>query len=89
MKVRACFVQLLGSNRPILLVLSLALASPELHGHAQRIMRNDSVTGRFGRPSRCYRSVHSLLSSSLLSRNVKVKIYKTIFLPAVLSGCEP
>jgi hypothetical protein len=30
----------------------------------------------------------SLLSSSLLSRNVKVKIYKTIIPPVVLYGCE-
>jgi hypothetical protein len=28
------------------------------------------------------------LSSRLLSRNVKVKIYKIIILPAVLYGCE-
>jgi hypothetical protein len=28
------------------------------------------------------------LSSRLLSRNVKVKIYKTTILPAVLYGCE-
>jgi hypothetical protein len=28
------------------------------------------------------------LSSSLLSRNVKAKIYKTIILPVVLYGCE-
>jgi hypothetical protein len=28
------------------------------------------------------------LSSCLLSRNIKVKIYKTIILPAVLYGCE-
>jgi hypothetical protein len=33
-------------------------------------------------------SVQSLLSSRLLSRNVKVKIYKTILLPGVLYGCE-
>jgi hypothetical protein len=30
----------------------------------------------------------SLLSSRLLSRNVKAKIYKTIILPVVLYGCE-
>jgi hypothetical protein len=35
-----------------------------------------------------YHSVKSLLSSCLLSRNVKVKIYKTIILPFVLYGCE-
>jgi hypothetical protein len=28
------------------------------------------------------------LSSCLLSRNVKVKIYKTVILPVVLYGCE-
>jgi hypothetical protein len=28
------------------------------------------------------------LSSRLLSRNIKVKIYKTIILPVVLYGCE-
>jgi hypothetical protein len=28
------------------------------------------------------------LASRLLSRNVKVKIYKTIVLPVVLYGCE-
>jgi hypothetical protein len=36
----------------------------------------------------CYCSVQSLLSSRLLSRNLKVKIYKTIILPLVLYGCE-
>jgi hypothetical protein len=35
----------------------------------------------------CYHSVQSLLSSRLLSRNVKVNIYKTIILP-VSYGCE-
>jgi hypothetical protein len=35
-----------------------------------------------------YISVQSLLSSRLLSRNVKIKIYKTIILPVVLYGCE-
>ena len=28
------------------------------------------------------------LSSSLLSRNLKIKIYRTIILPVVLYGCE-
>jgi hypothetical protein len=36
----------------------------------------------------CYHSVQSLLSSLLLSRNIKVKIYKTIIMPVVLYGCE-
>jgi hypothetical protein len=33
-------------------------------------------------------SVQGLLSSRLQSRNVKVKMYKTIILPVVLYGCE-
>jgi hypothetical protein len=36
----------------------------------------------------CYHSVQNLLSSRLLSRNLKVKIYKTVILPVVLYGCE-
>jgi hypothetical protein len=33
-------------------------------------------------------SVQNPLSSSLLSKNVKIKIYRTIILPVVLYGCE-
>ena len=36
----------------------------------------------------CYYSVQTLLSSRLLSRNLKMKIYKTIILSVVLYGCE-
>jgi hypothetical protein len=36
----------------------------------------------------CYHSVQSPLSSRLLSRNIKVKIYKTIILPVILCRCE-
>ena len=32
--------------------------------------------------------VQNLLSSSLLSRNLKTKIYRSIILPVVLYGCE-
>ena len=32
-------------------------------------------------------SVQNLLSSSLLSKNLKIKIYRTIILPIVLFGC--
>ena len=32
--------------------------------------------------------MHNLLSSSLLSKNLKIKIYRTIILPVVLYGCE-
>jgi hypothetical protein len=36
----------------------------------------------------CYHSVQSLLSSRLLSRNLKVTTHKTTVLPVVLYGCE-
>jgi hypothetical protein len=36
----------------------------------------------------CYHSVQNLLSSRLLSKNLKIRIYKTIILPVVLYGCE-
>ena len=35
-----------------------------------------------------YYSVQNLFSSSLLSKNLKIKIYRTIILPVVLYGCE-
>ena len=36
----------------------------------------------------CYYSVQNRLSSRLLSKNLKIKIYRTIILPVVLYGCE-
>ena len=36
----------------------------------------------------CYHSVQNLLSSRLLSKNLKIKIYRTIILPVVLYECE-
>jgi hypothetical protein len=35
-----------------------------------------------------YHSVQNLLSSRLLSKNIQIRIYKTIILPVVLYGCE-
>jgi hypothetical protein len=35
-----------------------------------------------------YCSVQNLLSSCLLSKNVTIRIFKTIFLPVALYGCE-
>ena len=36
----------------------------------------------------CYQSVQNILSSSLLSKNIKIKIYRTIILPVVFYGYE-
>jgi hypothetical protein len=48
----------------------------------------EEIKSRLNSGNACYHSVQSLLSSCLLSRNVKVKIYKTIIPPVVLYGCE-
>jgi hypothetical protein len=49
---------------------------------------NEEIKSRLNSGNACYHSVQSLLSSRLLSRNVKVKVHKTIILPLVLYGCE-
>jgi hypothetical protein len=49
---------------------------------------HEEIKRRLNSGNACYHSVQSLLSSRLLSRNVKVEIYKTIILPVALYGCE-
>jgi sorting nexin-29 len=48
----------------------------------------EEIKSRLKLGNACYHSVHNLLSSRLLSRNLKIKIYSTIILPVVLYGCE-
>jgi hypothetical protein len=48
----------------------------------------EEIRSRLKLGNACYHSVQSLLSSRLLSKNVKIKIYRTIILPVVLYGCE-
>ena len=57
------------------------------------IFGNNHNEGKFysGRKSRLKsgnRSVQNLLSSSLLSKNINFKIYRTVILPVVLYGCD-
>jgi sorting nexin-29 len=49
---------------------------------------HEDIKSRLKSGNACYHSVQNLLSSSLLSKNVKIKIYRTIILPIVLYGCE-
>jgi hypothetical protein len=46
----------------------------------------EEIKSRLNSGNACYHSVQSILSPRLLSRNVKVQIYKTIILPVVLCG---
>jgi hypothetical protein len=48
----------------------------------------EEIKSRLKSGNACYHSVQDLLSSSLLSKNTKIKIYRSIILPVVLYGCE-
>jgi hypothetical protein len=48
----------------------------------------EEIKRRVNSGNACYHSVQNFLSSRLLSKNVKIRIYKTIILLAVLYGCE-
>jgi len=48
----------------------------------------EEIKSRMRSGTACCHSVQNLLSSRLLSKNIKIKIYRTIILPVVLYGCE-
>jgi len=48
----------------------------------------EEIKSRLKSGKACYHSVQDLLSTNLLSKNLKIKIYKTIILPVVWYGCE-
>jgi hypothetical protein len=49
---------------------------------------HDEIKSRLNSGNVCYYSVENLLSSCLISRSLKIKIYKTVILLFVLYGCE-
>jgi hypothetical protein len=49
---------------------------------------HDEIKIRLNSGNACYYSVQNLLSSFLISKNLKFKIYKTVILLVVLYGCE-
>ena len=52
------------------------------------ISRQDGGLKKVRHQSHSCHSVQNLLSSRLLSKNLKIKTYRTIILPVVLYGCE-
>jgi len=48
----------------------------------------EEIKSRMKSGNACYNSVQNLLSSSLQSKNIQIKIHSTIILPVVLCGCE-
>jgi len=48
----------------------------------------EEIKSRLKSGNACYHSVQNLMPSSFLSKNLKIKIYRTIILHVVLYGCE-
>jgi hypothetical protein len=48
----------------------------------------EEIKKRSNSGNACYHSVQNLLSSRLLRKTIKIRIYKTKILPVVLYGCE-
>jgi len=48
----------------------------------------EEIKSRLRQRNVCHHSVQNLLSSSLRSKNLNIKIYRTIILPFVVYGCE-
>jgi hypothetical protein len=48
----------------------------------------EEIKSRLKSGNACYHSVQNLLPSSLLSKNVKIKIYRTVIFSVVLFGYE-
>jgi hypothetical protein len=55
---------------------------------ANHILIQEEIKRRLNSFNAWYHSVQNLLSSRLLSKNVIIRICKTIILPVVLYGCE-
>jgi hypothetical protein len=48
----------------------------------------EEIKRRLNSGNACYHSVQNVLSSRLLYKNIKIRIYKTVILPVGLYGCE-
>jgi hypothetical protein len=48
----------------------------------------EEIKSRLKSRNACYNSVQNLLCSSLLSKDLKIKIYRAIIIHVVLYGCE-
>jgi hypothetical protein len=48
----------------------------------------EKIKKRLNSGNACYHSVQNLLSSRVLSENLKIRIFKTVILPVVMYECE-
>jgi hypothetical protein len=53
-----------------------------------QISIQEEIKSRLKSGNACYLSVQNPLSYNLLSRTIKINIYRTIILPVVVYGCE-
>jgi hypothetical protein len=66
--------------------LSVCEGKSELRSFYANIQ--EEIRRRLNSGNACYHSVQSLLSSRLLAKNLKIRMYKMIILLVVLYGCE-
>ena len=78
-----------GANHPATTMLKLRIYSGYLGTTlTDQNSIQEEIKSRLKLGNACYYSVQSLSSSRLLSKNIKIKIYRTIILPVVSYGCE-
>jgi hypothetical protein len=58
------------------------------YGTLNKLIYYRYIKSRLNSENAWYYSVQNLLSSRLTSKNLKIKIYKTVVFPVVLYGCE-
>jgi hypothetical protein len=73
-----------------LIIFSLKGGTFQISGNNLRESNyiQEEIRSRLKSGNACYHSVQNLLSSSLLSKNLKVEIYRTIIFLVVFCGCE-
>jgi len=49
---------------------------------------HEKIKSSFNSGNSCYHLVQNLLSSSLISKNMKIEMFKNIISPLVLYGCK-
>ena len=75
------------------IIILTKFSKPLTHAIRVHLLTNqnsiqEKIKCRVKAENSCYYSVQTLLSPRLLSKNLKIKIYKTIILLVVLYGCE-
>jgi hypothetical protein len=73
------------ANRPFEIVFQFKYLGTTV---TKQNLIQEEIKRRLNSGNARYHSVQTLLSSRLLSKNLKIRIYKTIILPVVLYGCE-